>query len=222
MILKPQFNDVAPYLEATHILNFNWPNQMEPDITQSFEVVGLADDIMIISKDEIDFIKNAFEYVRDNISHSADIMGKRVTCTASEVLMAKEGICYAKSHLLAAILRANLVPTGFCYQRLVLDDETAPYHVLHGLNAVYIEKFNKWIRLDPRGNKQGINAQFSLEREQLAFNIRTNKGEEDIPIIYAKPDKNVVRALTGNRTLESLWSNLPTSLYEENSEVRSK
>ena len=48
--------------------------------------------------------------------------------------MAKEGICYAKSHLLAAILRANLFPTGFCYQRLVLDDKTDSRFVLHGLN----------------------------------------------------------------------------------------
>lgn len=48
------------------------------------------------------------------------------------------GICFAKSHLLAALLRCKSIPAGFCYQKLILDDETAPvliYHekeVLHG------------------------------------------------------------------------------------------
>ena len=213
MNLKPQFNDMSHYLEATDILNFNWPNVMAPNRTQSFEVAGLSYDIMMDSADEIDFIKNAFEYVRDKISHSADIVGKKVTCRASEVLMAKEGICYAKSHLLAAILRGNLIPTGFCYQRLILNDDTAPYLVLHGLNAVYIENINKWIRLDARGNKLGINAQFSIEQEHLAFPVRVEKGEKDIPIIFANPDKNVIRALSDNKNLETLWANLPTELY---------
>lgn len=208
--MKPQYSDISRYLEATEILNFNWPNQMEPNNTQSRAVAGLAYDIMMDSKNELDFVKRAYEYVRDKIPHSADIGGSIVTCTASEVIFANEGICYAKSHLLAALLRSNLFPTGFCYQLLILDDETAPYCVLHGLNAVYIDTLDKWIRLDARGNKPGINAQFSLEREQLAFNVRAEKGEADIPIIFAEPDRNVVRALRENETFDSLWANLPT------------
>lgn len=34
------------------------------------------------SKNEIDKVKTAFEYVRDEISHSWDIQSKRVTCIA--------------------------------------------------------------------------------------------------------------------------------------------
>ena len=204
---------MARYLEATEILNFNYPDMMNPSNTQSLEVAELSYNIKTYSKDEIDFVKNAFEYVRDEISHSADIAGKCVTCTASEVLMAKEGICYAKSHLLAAILRANLFSTGFCYQQLVLDDETDSRFVLHGLNAVYIEQIDKWVRLDARGNKHGVNAQFSLEQEQLAFHVRKEKGEKDIPIIFAKPDKNVVQALISSPTIESLWINFPQKLH---------
>ena len=205
MNLKPQFADKAHYLEATDIIDFG--NGL------SSEVTDLSYDIITRSKNNIDFIKNTFEYVRDEIFHSADIAGEKVTCRASEVLKAKEGICFAKSHLLAAILRNNLIPTGFCYQRLILEDKTAPYYVLHGLNAVYIEQADKWIRLDARGNKPGVNAQFSLEQEFLAFPVRIEKGEEDIPIIFAKPDKNVIRALTENKSFESLWANLPTELY---------
>lgn len=74
----------------------------------------------------MDFIKKAHEFVRDSISHSADINEDAITCNASEVLKSGHGICFAKSHLLAALLRCKSVPAGFCYQ--------------------------KWIRLDARGS----------------------------------------------------------------------
>ena len=49
---------------------------------------------------ELEKAKVAFEFVRDEISHSWDIQSTRITRKASEVLMFKEGICYAKSNLL--------------------------------------------------------------------------------------------------------------------------
>lgn len=121
---------------------------------------------------ELEFIKAAYEFVRDNISHSADIGEDTITCAASEVLKARHGICFAKSHLLAALLRAKSVPAGFCYQKLILDDEAAPVLIYHGLNGAYIKEHKKWIRLDARGNKVGVDAQFSLETERLAFACR--------------------------------------------------
>jgi len=204
MQLQQQFSDLNQYLETSDIIDFG--DQISRDVTDlSFEIASY-------SKDKIDCIKNAYEYVRDKIAHSADINGLTVTCKASEVLRAKEGICFAKSHLLAAILRCNQIPAGLCYQRLILNDESAPHLIFHGLNAVYIEKFSKWIRLDARGNKTGVDAQFSLEQEKLAFPVRTEKGEENIPVIFARPDKNVIKALTNNKSIEMLWANLPTSL----------
>jgi len=204
--MKLQHSSIARYLEPSDIIDFGYQ--------LSQEVTALAHEIKTHSKDTISYIKNAFEYVRDNISHSADIQGSTVTCKASDVLKAREGICYAKSHLLAALLRCNQIPAGFCYQRIILDDETAPYLILHGLNAVFIKSLNKWIRLDARGNKPGVNAQFSTAKEQLAFPIRAQRGEEDIQTIFATPDKNIIKALTENKSLESLWLNLPTKLYE--------
>ena len=202
--MKLQFSDMARYLEASDIIDFR--------CQLSCEITDLASEIKSYSADDISYIKHAFEYVKDNISHSADIQGNTVTCKASEVLRAREGTCYAKSHLLAALLRSNQIPTGFCYQRLLLDDETAPYLILHGLNAVYIERLNKWIRLDARGNKRGVNAQFSIVQEHLAFPVRVEKGEEDILTIFASPDEHVIKALTEHKSLEALWINLPTKL----------
>lgn len=50
---------------------------------------------------------------------------KRVTCSASDVLQHRSGICYAKSNLLAALLRKEGIPTRFCYQRLILFEQSA-------------------------------------------------------------------------------------------------
>ncbi|MBD5424462.1 MAG: transglutaminase domain-containing protein, partial [Allobaculum sp.] len=152
------------------------------------------------------------ELVRDHISHSADIQADKITCNASEVLKAGHGICFAKSHLLAALLRLKGIPTGFCYQKLILDDETAPILIYHGLNAVYLKDYEKWIRLDARGNKGGINAQFSIDHEQLAFPIRFEKGEIDGLIIYPNPDLEILKKLKTNETRTELWKNLPIKL----------
>src|SRR5689334_16331716 len=72
------------------------------------------------SDPEMERARRTFEFVRDTIHHSWDIQSSHVTCRASEVLFYREGLCYAKSHLLAALLRAQQIPTGFCYQRVAL------------------------------------------------------------------------------------------------------
>ena len=104
------------------------------------------------------------------------------------------------------------IPTGFCYQKLILDDETTPILIYHGLNGVYISEYEKWIRLDARGDKEGVNAQFSLDEEHLAFPIRIEKGEEDGFIIYPNPDKKVLERLRKYKTRTELWDDLPTDL----------
>ncbi|MDE7392441.1 MAG: transglutaminase-like domain-containing protein [Treponemataceae bacterium] len=175
-------------------------------------VSKLADALFQKADGELDFIKAAYEFVRDNISHSADRGEDAVTCAASEVLKAGHGICFAKSHLLAALLRAKSVPAGFCYQKLILDDETAPILIYHGLNGAYIKERKKWIRLDARGNKAGVNAQFSLETERLAFAVRPELGEEDGFVIYPSPDVKVVEKLRNAKTRTELWENLPNEL----------
>ena len=54
---------------------------------------------------ELDYIKKAYEFVRDEIPHSWDIKSQIVSRKASEVLINKTGICWTKSCLLAALLR---------------------------------------------------------------------------------------------------------------------
>lgn len=194
-------NKIDEYLKHDNVIDYD-----------KEAVTELADTLFKKANNEIDFIKTAYEFVRDNISHSADINEDVITCAASEVLKAGHGICFAKSHLLAALLRCKSVPSGFCYQKLILDDETAPVLIYHGLNGVYIKEYKKWIRLDARGNKVGVNAQFSIETEQLAFPIRPEKGEADSFIVYPDPDIKVLEKLRKNKTRTELWDNLPTEL----------
>ena len=162
---------------------------------------------------EIEKVKIAFEYVRDEIPHSWDIQGKIVTCVASEVLKHKEGICYAKSNLLAALLRSQGIPTGFCYQRLMLFDTPEKGFCLHAMNAVYLTALNKWIRVDARGNKSGVDAQFSVDKEKLAFSVNEKFGEQDYPVIYTKPNSKTIEVLQKNTdALEMYKYHLPESI----------
>lgn len=172
-----------------------------------------ADELFNPSQTEIEKARIAFEFVRDGISHSWDIQSKRVTCNASEVLEFKEGICYAKSHLLASLLRSQGIPTGFCYQRLMLFDTPEKGYCIHALNAIFIKSLNKWIRVDARGNKEGIDAQFSIEEEKLAFPINEKLDETEYPVIYANPHPKIVSVLKENtNVLEMYKHHLPESL----------
>src|SRR5262245_40063633 len=157
------------YLKATAIVDW-----------QHAEVLELAE-MLASRQDPIQTARRCFEWVRDEIRHSYDYQLKTVTCRASEVLAARTGICYAKSHLLAALLRANSIPAGFCYQRLSVDESGARFS-LHGFNAVFLPETG-WYRVDPRGNKQDVNAQFCPPQERLAFQITMDQ-EADFPEIW--------------------------------------
>ena len=142
----------------------------------------------------------------DKIKHSRDYRLQPVPCAASEVLEVGSGYCYAKSHLLAALLRANGIPAGLCYQRLSRDENGAPF-TLHGLNAVLLPEFG-WYRIDSRGNKPGVDAQFTPPVERLAFAIE-HEGEFLLPGIYANPLPNVIEALHSYSEWDELAANLP-------------
>ena len=150
--------------------------------------------------------KHCYHWVRDEIKHSYDFQLSPITCSASQVIAAKTGYCFAKSHLLAALLRANDIPAGFCYQRLSRDNNGPPF-TLHGLTAVYIPPYG-WYRIDPRGNRPGIDAQFTPPIEHIAFHP-TLPGEADLPEIWPDPLPVVIEALRTHSTWDGLWKDLP-------------
>jgi transglutaminase-like putative cysteine protease len=155
--------------------------------------------------------KLAFEFARDQIGHSFDLDSELITINAEDAIDRKEGICFAKSHVLAALLRGMKIPAGFCYQRVVRKGTVESGHALHGLNALYLEEYG-WFRLDPRGNKLGIDSQFSTDEEKLAYPIRKELGEIDYPDVFATPLPTVVSAMRETKDCRSLFFDRPDTL----------
>jgi transglutaminase-like putative cysteine protease len=186
---------IDAYLASTDIVDWK-----HPAVVAHAQVLsaGLSDSQLVT--------RRCFEWVRDEIKHSHDFGLVPVTCAASEVLQKGSGYCYAKSHLLAALLRANGIATGFCYQRLSRDGNGAPFS-LHGLNAVRLPGIG-WYRVDARGNRDGVDAQFVPPREQLAFSI-TMAGEADLPEVWPDPLPVVIDTLRMHTSAAALWDELP-------------
>ena len=151
-------------------------------------------------------VRACFEWVRDRIPHTVDHGLDPVTCAASEVLQERTGFCYAKSHLLAALLRANGVPTGFVYQRLAVDERGTQF-CLHGQNAVWLPAIG-WYRLDPRGNRKDLRAEFDPPCEVLPYACQV-PGERLFPGTWVEPLPLVVEALRRHRMRAALEANLP-------------
>ena len=158
-----------------------------------------------LNSDE-EIAKACFLYVRDEIRHSGDYKDQITTYKASDVLKHKTGWCYAKSILLAALLRANNIPTGFCYQRLSCSEYDDGLYCLHGLNAVYLKNYG-WYKIDARGNKEGVDAQFDPPNEHLAFIPK--EYEYDLPEIYDEPIPEIIDALTNNKNYDEMVANFP-------------
>ena len=195
-------------LGTSEIIDFHCP-----------EVRTKAADLAAECVSELELIEKTYVFVRDGIAHSIDCGGMAVTCRASDVLRVGHGLCYAKAHLLAALLRANGIATDFCHQLLGLADEHDPQRVLHGLNAVWHADRQRWHRLDARGNKPGVDAQFLPHGpEQLAFAVHPQCGEVDYPHIFAEPDPGVVTLLLSphipqaQHTLDRVLPRLPQGL----------
>ncbi len=196
---NPDGPDVSAYLASDEAIDHGHPR-----------VQKTADALWSTTGDAYSYAEAAFEFVRDTIPHSADSGDPRVAWRASDVLDTRNGICHAKSHALVALLRARGIPAGLCYQRLADDDGSNP--LVHGLIALRLPGGDRWSRLDPRGNKPGVDARFDLAEERLAFPVRPELGEADYPGLYAAPHPAVLTALRESADRQDLWRRLPTGL----------
>jgi transglutaminase-like putative cysteine protease len=186
---------MQPYLVSSEFIDWQHP-----------DVAAKAAALAARCTGRLEVARQCFEFVRDHIRHSSDFQLNPVTCRASDALKHATGYCYAKSHLLAALLRANGIPAGLCYQRLSIDGAGAPF-CLHGLNAAHFVEYG-WVRMDARGNKPGVNACFDPPREQLAF--ATNApGECNLPEIWSEPLPAVIQTLQQHQTWTDVLKNLP-------------
>jgi len=191
---RAQGIELREYLQATPIIDHEHPaiRELASQLTGDGEPSSTAE--------------RCFNWVRDRIRHSSDHGDHQVTLAASEVLLHGTGLCYAKSHLLAALLRANGIPCGFVYQRLAFDDSGETF-CLHGLNAVWLDEHG-WYRVDPRGDRSDVATAFDPPHEHLAFTT-DRPGESLIGNVYVNPLPVVVNALSRYADSAALCLDLP-------------
>ncbi|WP_102272954.1 transglutaminase-like domain-containing protein [Cytobacillus massiliigabonensis] len=194
-------DDQKVYLDETGVINFRHP-LIQKKIAE-FQHAG---------KTKSERAEMAFHFVRDSIQHSFDIESMEITITASETLEKSEGICFAKAHLLAALLRGMNIPAGFCYQRVTRKGTSESGYALHGLNALYLEDVDQWFRVDPRGNKAGVYSEFSISPEKLAYPIRSELDEFDYPYIYGHPLDSVIQSMKNSLDCRELFYKRPESI----------
>jgi len=133
------------FLESSKYVNYN-----------STLIIARAKELFREKMTITEKAQTAYYYVRDEIPHSFDCNAQIITATASDVLKYKTGICHAKANLLAALLRSQGIPTGFCYQHITLVDDDSKGYCLHCYNAVQLG--GMWVKVDARGNTNGKNA----------------------------------------------------------------
>lgn len=179
------------YIKATKSIDY-----MDPDIQKKVQ------ELKNQAESSLDYIKKSYNFVRDEIKHSWDIRTDVVSRTASEVLKNRTGICWTKACLLAALLRANNIPSGIGYQLLTrADEDDSDGYIVHALNTVYIEEEARWIRLDARGNKENVHAEFCLDKEQLAYPVRTELGETDYRDNNSDLDERLIKILEDSNNI---------------------
>lgn len=183
------------FLASSEIIDFTHPI-----------VAAKARELALGCNGDTEIARRCFEFVRDAIRHTGDAGEGITTLRASEVLQQEQGWCYAKSHLLAALLRANGIPAALCYQRLSCSEYVEGIYCLHGLNAVYLKAYG-WYRIDARGNKEGVDAQFYPPHEKLAFELGEN--EYDLPDLYTEPLDVVVEALKTRKNYGEMVGHFP-------------
>ena len=189
------------YLEKTSYIDYSSYN-IQKCMTALFEGV----------RNDVDKAKIAYHFVRDEIPHSFDCNAAVITAKASDVLKYKTGICHAKANLLAALLRSVGIPVGFCYQHLTLLDDDSEGYCIHCFNAIYLE--NRWIKVDARGNTNGIKAEFSLKDPILAFPIRPEYDEYFWDEIFAVPHTATMKLLERAESIQEVRENLPESIED--------
>jgi transglutaminase-like putative cysteine protease len=202
---EPESSDLGRYLEDTITIDWQTPAVMEQ-----------AKDLLEGVSEGAEQVERLFRFVRDEISHSQDVLegaeSPARTCRASEVLKERTGLCYAKSHLLAGLLRIAGYPTGFCYVRLV-DPDRPGWFVLHGFNGVYWPPDKSWIYLDARGNREGVATECRFESPwSLAFPPNADAGEGFLPFIYRRPAKRIIDLLERAPDFDAIVRNLPDSI----------
>ncbi len=182
--LVPDRSERDRYLEDTIVVDWQTPKVLER-----------ARDLCSPKPGQAPGIRAAWGFVRDEIGDSLSDGRDVLTCNASHVLREGTGLSYAKSHLLAALLRARGFPAGFGYQRL-RDGETRSGFALHGFVGVWVGELDTWVALDPCAEPAApAGDDFLAGPVSWARIPDPEAGETTYPTLFARPPKRVLDPL---------------------------
>ncbi len=185
---------MSDYLHCSAIVDWQDPRIMRK-----------ARELSVACTSENALAKRSFEFVRDAVRDP--VPGAALAISASEVLGTGSGCSFAKTHLLAALLRANRIPAGLCYQRLACRDDPGRFG-LHGLAAVRLARHG-WYRLDPTRGADGLGiGEFSPPVERFARNA-VEAGEGNLPEVWTEPLPIVIEAMRASVDCIDLARRIP-------------
>lgn len=180
----PESDDLGRYLEDTITIDWQTP------------IVSERATALLAGCDTPEArVEALFRFVRDEIADAVETPDAPLACSASQVLHAGAGLDYAKSHLLAALLRFAGVPTGFCYARLV-DPEHPGRFVLRGSNAIWWAPGACWVPLDASDGRgaAAVSVRFAPPW-QLPTLPDPGRGEGFLPAILRRPPRRIIDLL---------------------------
>ncbi len=123
------YSEVAEFLRGER-----WIEKDDPRIRQ---IAG-----SVKAKDEIETVRNIFEYVADNMEY---VITKESNTGALYALKEKKGDCSEYSDMFVAICRARNIPARFITGYTVRFDDVTPKH--HWAE-VYLRRYG-WVPVDP-------------------------------------------------------------------------
>lgn len=185
---------MSDYLHCCAIIDWQDPRLMRK-----------ARELAVACTSESALVKRSFEFVRDAVREPAP--DAPLAVSASEVLGTGAGCGFAKTHLLAALLRANRIAAGLCYQRLACLEDPGRFG-LHGLAAARLSRHG-WYRLDPTRGAGGLGSgEFCPPVERFARHA-LDAGEGNLPEVWTEPLPIVIEALRASADAIDLARRIP-------------
>lgn len=151
------------YLKSTYIID-----------SEHHKIVNTATDLARWANDDVEIAVKSYLFVRDNFWYNPYHLDLRPDgMRASTVLQRSSGYCVEKSILLAALLRANRIPSrlGFANVRNHIGTQQieeklgSDVLVFHGYTEIFLNQ--KWVKATPAFNKELC---YKLNVEPLEFN----------------------------------------------------
>lgn len=165
------------------------------------------------AQNDLDKVRLAYEFVKDEIEDPADNGETCITVTASEVLSCGCGISHAKANLFAALLRSQGIPAGFTYRNLLQHAGKGKNtkHFVYALSTAYLN--GKWYILDVSGSKLGQATHFDLDHPTFTFSVDPSKGEYYYDGIFEKPYQTAMDRLEKAQDMTEFLNDYPDTFY---------